>query len=104
MYFYQHLLLINVHFFLMPAVNIASGLVPQPSPSQDQHPEYNTLLDQSDKSSAEIASTPSPEDAAGSAVSFNQELSMELGGGSEEVILCCSSSGDASQLACIKST
>lgn len=103
-YFHQHLLLISVYFFLMPAVNIASVLVPPPTSRQDQQPEYNTWSDHSDEGLAEIASGPSPEDRTVPAMSPDQEIVMELGGGSEEVILCCSKSDTDSQLTCGEST
>lgn len=103
MNFHQHLLLISVYFFLLPAVNIASVLVSPPFPSSNQ-PEYNTWSDHPDESLTEIASAPSPEDAGGSAASSDQQLAMELGGGSEEVILCCSNSGTDSELACREGT
>lgn len=85
----------------MPAVNIASVLVPPPFPSINQA-EYDTWSIHPDESSAQIASKPpSPEDVAASS---DQELVMELGGGSEEVILCCSNSDTDSHLACREST
>lgn len=102
-YSYQHLVLLSVLFFLMPIVDSASVPVPPPAPMLDQ-PVLNAWSDRSDEMLVGMTSAPNPEDAAGSAVSSDQEFAMDLGGGVEEIILCCSNDGDDSQLACNEGT
>lgn len=96
---YQHLVLLSVLSFLIPIVHSASVPVPPPNPIPDQ-PVLNASSDRSDEMWVRIPSAPNPEDAADSAVSFDQEFAMDLGGGAEEVVLCCLNSGADSQLAC----
>lgn len=96
---YQHLVLLSVLSFLMPIVDSATVPVPPPAPLPDQ-PVLNAWSDRSDEMLLGITPDPNPEDAAGSAVSSDQEFAMDLGGGVEEVILCCSNSGADSPMAC----
>lgn len=100
---YQQLVLLSVLSFLMPIVDSASVPVPPPGTMPDQ-PLLNAWSDRSDEMLVGITSAPNPEDAAGSAVSSDQEFAMDLGGGAEVITLCCSNSGADSQMACSEGT